>query len=56
MKYFILSKVYTDEGGKISYTMVCPPVGEIIHLLKLVDYLLVQADKPWYNYYLNEPL
>ena len=25
-------------------------------MLKLVDYLLVQVDKPWYNYYLNEPL
>ena len=23
---------------------------EIIHSLKLVDYLLVHADKPWYNY------
>ena len=31
--------------------MVCPPVREIIHSLKLVDYLLVQADKQWYNYY-----
>ena len=26
--------------------MVCSPVRE------LVDYLLVQADKPWYNYYI----
>ena len=26
---------------------------EIIHGLKLVDYLLVQADKPWHNYYLK---
>ena len=26
--------------------MDCPPVREIIH--ELVDYLLVQADKPWY--------
>ena len=25
------------------YTIVCP--------LMLVDYLIVQADKPWYNYY-----
>ena len=24
---------------------------EIIHSLKLVDYLHVQADNPWYNYY-----
>ena len=32
-----------------SYTMVCLPVLEIIHLLKLVDYLLVHADKPWHT-------
>ena len=50
--YFILSKVYIDEGGMKSYSMVCPPIREIIHLLKLVDYLLVKADKRWFNYYL----
>ena len=27
---------------------------EIIHELELVDYLHVQADNPWYNYYINE--
>ena len=32
--------------------MGCPPVRKIIHSLKLVDYLNVQADNPWYNYYL----
>ena len=26
---------------------------EIIHSLKLVDYLNVQADNPWYNYYVS---
>ena len=32
-----------------SYTTVCPPVrGDN----PLVDYLLVQAGKPWYNYYI----
>ena len=31
--------------------MGCPPVRKIIHLLKLVDYL--QADNPWYNYYVT---
>ena len=47
-KYFILSKVYIDEGGmKLLYhgLAVCT---EIIHSLKVVDYpgyLLVQADK-----------
>ena len=34
--------------------MVCLPVREIILLLKLVGYHLVQADKPWYNYYLTD--
>ena len=34
--------------------MVCPPVQEIIHSLKLADYLLVQVNKPWYNYYLKQ--
>ena len=32
--------------------MGCPPVRKIIHSLKLVDYLHVQADNPWYNYYI----
>ena len=36
-----------------SYTMVCPSVREIIHSLKLVDHLLVQADKP---YLTNTPI
>ena len=29
--------------------MGCPPVRKLIHSLKLVDYLHVQADNPWYN-------
>ena len=29
--------------------MVCPAVQEIIHSLKLVDYLLIQVDKLLYN-------
>ena len=33
--------------------MVCPPVREIIHSLKLADYLLHQADKPWYNSHIS---
>ena len=31
---------------------VCPPVRKIVHSLKLADYLYVQADNPWYNYFL----
>ena len=29
---------------------------EIIHELKLVDYLQILADKPWYNYYKSHAL
>ena len=50
-KDFIPSKVYTDEGS--INTIVCPPVRDIIHSLKIVDYFLVQEDKPWYNYYIK---
>ena len=39
-----------DLGGINSYTMDCLPVRKIIHSLKLVDYLHIQADNPWYNY------
>ena len=36
----------------ISFT-ICPPVWKIIHSLKLVHYLLVQAYTPLYNYYVS---
>ena len=51
-KYLVMYKVYTDVGGIKYLYHVCPPVRKIIHSLKLVDYLHVQADNPWYNYYL----
>ena len=51
-KYPVMCKVYTDVGGIKQLYHVCPPICKIIHLLKLVDYLHVQADKPWYNYYI----
>ena len=53
MKYLVMCKVYTDVGGIKQLYHVCPPVRKIIHSLKLVDYLNVQADNPWYNYYLS---
>ena len=31
---------------------LCPMGSKIIHSLKLVDYLHVQADNPWYNFYI----
>ena len=46
-------KVYTDVGGIKQLYHVCPPVRKIIHSLKLADFLHVQADNPWYNYYLG---
>ena len=48
-----MCKVYADEGGINKLYHVCPPVRKIIHSLKLVDYLHVQADKPCYNYYIK---
>ena len=53
MKYLVMCKVYTDVGGIKELYHVCPPVRKIIHSLKLVDYLHVQADNPWYNYYIT---
>ena len=50
-KYLVMCKVYTDVGGINYLYYVCPPLRQIVHL-KLVDYLHVQADNPWYNYYL----
>ena len=50
----MMCKVYTYVGGIKKLYHVCPPVRKIIHLLKLVDYLHVQADNPWYNYYLYQ--
>ena len=49
----MMCKVYTDVGGMNYLYHVCPPVRKITHSLKLVDYLHVQADKPWYNYCLS---
>ena len=53
-KYLMMCKVYTDVGGIKLLNHVCPPVRKIIHSLKLVDYLHVHAENPWYNYYLAQ--
>ena len=51
-----MCKVYTDVGGIKQLYQVCPPVRVTIHsLLKLVEYLYVQANKPRHNYYLTYP-
>ena len=39
-------------GGIKKLYLVCPPIRKIIQSLKLVDYLHVQEDNPWYKYYL----
>ena len=49
-KHLAMCKVSTDIGGIKYLYHVCPPVRKIIHSLKLVDYLHVQAINPWYNY------
>ena len=51
-KYFILSKANTDECG-MKYTVMYDLIAFTgdIHSLRLVGYLLVQADTPWHNYY-----
>ena len=53
-KYLMMCKVYTDVGGIKLLNHVCPPVRKIIHSLKLVDYLHVHAENPWYNYHLAQ--
>ena len=37
------------DKGDILYQGLCPAVREIIHSLKLEQFLLEQVDKPWYN-------
>ena len=47
MKYLVMRKVHTDvDGIKKSYAAVVYLYVDIIHSLKLVDYVHVQADKP----------
>ena len=52
-KYLVMCKVHTNVGGIKYLYHVCPPVRKIIHSLKLMDYLHVQAYNPWYNYNLS---
>ena len=42
---------HTDTVSINRYTRVVPPLREIIQALKLINYLPVQADEPWYNCY-----
>ena len=44
MKYLLMRKVYTDVGGIKYLYHDCLPVRKIVHVL--------QADNPWYNYYI----
>ena len=56
MKYHLMCKVFTDVGGIKQLYHVCPPVRKKIHSLKPVDYLHVQADNPWNNYYMTQEI
>ena len=56
LEYLMMCKVYTDVGGIKYLYFVCPPVHKIIHSLKLMDYLHIHADNPWYNYYFTSTL
>ena len=51
-KYYSMGTFWRSTFIRVvqnSYTIICPPVREIIYSLKLLDFLLVKADKPWYN-------
>ena len=52
-KYLVMCKVYIDVGGINWLNHVCPPVHKIIHSLELVNYLHIQTDNPWHNYYIT---
>ena len=52
----MMCKVYTDVGGIKYLYHICPPLRKIIHSLKLVECLHVQADNPWYNYYVLQKI
>ena len=49
----MMCNVYTDVGGIKKLYRVCSSEREVIHSLKLVDYLHLQTDTTWYNYYLK---
>ena len=51
--YLVMCEVCTDIGGIKLLYHGCPPVRELIHSLKLVNHLQIQADKTWYNHYMH---
>ena len=44
-----MCKVYINVCGITYLFHVCPPVRKIIHWIKPMDYLNVQAHNPWYR-------
>ena len=54
MKYLGIFKVYTCLSGIKQFDHGYPNVLEIIHRLNLVDYLQVNVDKSWHNFYLTK--
>ena len=49
IKYLTMHKVYIHAGAIRQLLYGCAYVREIIHSLKLVDYLLVHTHKPYNN-------
>ena len=50
---FMVTKVFEPLKFDCSYTIVCPPVGEIIHELKARGIFHIKADKLCYNQYIH---
>ena len=51
IKYLTMHKVHMHAGAIRQILYGCVYVREIIHLLKLVDYLLVHTHKPYCSRY-----
>ena len=49
IKYLTMHKVHMHAGAISQLLYGCVYVREIIHSLKLVDYLSVHTHKPYYN-------
>ena len=53
IKYLIMHKVHMHAGAIRQLLYGCAYVREIIHSLKLVDYLPIHTHKPYNNLHVN---
>ena len=53
VKYLTMYKVHMHAGDIIKLLYGCAYVREIIHLLKLMDYLPIHMHKPYNNLHVN---